>query len=73
MLKEIWECDESRYPARTSNPPKGSADSAAKSMGYYDKKNYDRHGYGSYQAYVGNVPDQPDDYQSKSLSEVESG
>ena len=73
MLKEIWECDESCYPASTSNPPKGSGDSAPKSAGYYDKKNYDQRGYGSYQAHVANVPDEPDDYQSESLSEVESG
>ena len=73
MLKEIWECDESRYPASTSNPPKGSSDSAAKSTGYYDKKNYDLCSYGSYQAHAANVPDEPDNYQSESLSEVESG
>ena len=73
MLKEIRECDESCYPASTSNPPKGSSDGAAKSAGYYDKKNYDRCGYGSYQARTANVPDEPDDYQSESLSEVESG
>ena len=42
MLKEIQECDESRYPASTSNPPKGSSDSTPRSAGYYDKKNYDR-------------------------------
>ena len=41
MLKEIRECDESRYPASTSNPPKGSSDGTAKNAGYYDKKNYD--------------------------------
>ena len=34
MLKEIRECDESRYPASTSNPPKGSGDGAPKSAGY---------------------------------------
>ena len=73
MLKEIRECDESRYLASTSNPPKGSSDGAPKSAGYYDKKNYDRHGYGSYQARAANVPDEPDDYQSESLSEVKSG
>ena len=73
MLKEIRECDESRYPASTSNPPKGSSDGAPKSAGYYDKKNYDWRGYGSYQAHAANVPDEPDDYQSESLSEVESG
>ena len=73
MLKEIRECDESRYPASISNPPKGSGDGTPKSVGYYDKKNYDRHGYGSYQARAANVPDELDDYQSDSLSEVESG
>ena len=73
MLKEIWECDESHYPASTSNPPKGSGDGTPKSVGYYNKKNNDRHGYGSYQARVANVPDELDDYQSDSLSEVESG
>ena len=41
MLKEIRECDESRYPASTSNPPKGSGDGTAKNAGYYDKKSYD--------------------------------
>ena len=73
MLKEIWECDESRYLASTSNPPKGSSDGTPKSAGYYDKKNYDRRGYGSHQACIANVPDEADDYQSDSLSEVESG
>ena len=72
MLKEIWECDESQYPTSTSNPPKGSGDSTAKNAGYYDKKNYDWRGYGSYQARVANVREDPDDYQSDSLSEVES-
>ena len=24
MLKETWECEESRYPANTSHPPKGT-------------------------------------------------
>ena len=42
MLKEIQECDDSQYLASTSNPPKGSSDSTPKSVGYYDKKNYDR-------------------------------
>ena len=72
LLKEIWECDESRYPASTSNPPKGSGDCTPKSAGYYDKKNYDRCSYGSYQACAANIPDEPDEYQSDSLSEVES-
>ena len=61
MLKEIRECDESRYLAITSNPPKGSGDGTPKSVGYYDKKNYDWHGYGSYQAHAVNIPDEPDD------------
>ena len=42
MLKEIWECDESRYLASTSNPPKGTGDGPAKNTNYYDKKNYGR-------------------------------
>ena len=54
-------------------PPKGSGDGTPKSAGYYDKKNYDRRGYGSYQARVANVPDELDNYQSDSLSEVKSG
>ena len=41
MLKEIWECNESRYPASTSNPSKGTGDGLAKNTNYYDKKNYD--------------------------------
>ena len=73
MLKEIRECDESRYPASTSNPPKGSSDGTPKSAGYYNKKNYNQHSYGSYQAHAANVPDEPDEYQSDSLLEVESG
>ena len=73
MLKEIRECDESRYPASTSNPPKGSGDGTPKSAGYYDKKNYDRCSYGSYKAHMANIPDEPDEYQSDSLLEVESG
>ena len=72
MLKEIWECDESRYPASTSNPPKGSGDGTPKSAGYYDRKGHDRHSYGSYQARVVNIPDEPEEYQSDSLSEVKS-
>ena len=62
MLKEIRECDESQYPASTSNPPKASGDGTAKNVGYYDKKNYDRCGYGSYQARMANVLEDPDDY-----------
>ena len=42
MLKEIWECDESRYPVSTSNPPKGSGDGTTKNTGYYDERNYDQ-------------------------------
>ena len=72
MLKEIWECDESRYPVNTSNPPKGSGDGSAKNTSYYNKQNYDRRGYGSYQAHSANVWDGPEDYKSDSLSEVES-
>ena len=72
MLKEIWECDKSLYLVNTSNPPKGSSDSSAKNTGYYDKKNYDWHGYGSYQARSANVREDPEDYQSDLLLEVES-
>ena len=72
MLKEIWECDESRYPVNTSNPPKGFEDGPAKNTSYYDKRNYDQHGYGSYQAQSTNVLEDPEDYQSDSLSEVKS-
>ena len=72
MLKEIRECDESRYPVNTSNPPKGSSDSPAKNTGYYEKRNYDWCGYGSYQVRSANVWEDPEDYKSDSLSEVES-
>ena len=72
MPKEIRECDESRYPVSTSNPPKGSGDGPNKNTSYYDKKNYDWHGYGSYQACSANVWEDPEDYQSDSLLEVES-
>ena len=72
MLKEIRECDESRYPVSTSNFPKGSGNGSTKNTGYYDKKNYDRRGYGSYQACSANVREDPEDYQSDSLLEVES-
>ena len=41
MLKEIRECDESRYLVNTLNPPKGSGDGQAKTTSYYDKKGYD--------------------------------
>ena len=47
-------------------------EATAKNAGYYDKKNHDRHSYGSYQACVANVLEDPSDYQSDSLSEVES-
>ena len=69
MLKEIRECDESRYPASTSNPPKGTGDGPAKNTNYYDKKNYDRRGYGNYTACTVNIWDSPEDYESDSLSE----
>ena len=69
MLKEIQECNESRYPASTSNPPKGTGDGPAKNTNYYDKKNYDRLGYGNYTASARNVWDSPEDYESDSLSE----
>ena len=72
MLKEIRECDESQYLVSTSNCPKGSGDGSNKNTGYYDKKNYDRRGYGSYQARSANVWEDPEDYQSDSLSEVKS-
>ena len=72
MLKEIWECDESHYPVSTLNPPKGSDDGSAKNAGYYEKRNYDRRGYGSYHARSANVREDLEDYQSDSMSEVES-
>ena len=72
MLKEIRECDESWYPANTLNPQKGSGDGQAKNTSYHDKKNYDRCGYGTYQSEVTNVQEELDDYQSDSLSDVES-
>ena len=69
MLKEIWECDESRYLASISNPPKETGDGPAKNTNYYDKKNYDRRRYGNYTAHAANIRDEPDDYESDSLSE----
>ena len=72
MLKEIQECDESRYPVSTSNSPKGSGDGSTKNTGYYDKKNYDWRGYSSYQACSANVREDPEDYQSDLLLEVKS-
>ena len=72
MLKEIRECDESWYLVSTSNPPKGSGDGPNKNTSYYDKKNYDWHGYGSYQACSANVWEDLEDYQLDSLSDVES-
>ena len=64
MLKEIRECDESRYPASTSNPPESTGDGPVKNTSYYDKKNY-----GNYMAHAVNVGDSPEDYESDSLSE----
>ena len=72
MLKEIRQCDKSQYPVSTLNSLKASGDGSNKNTGYYDKKNYDRHGYGSYQACSANVREDLEDYQSDSLSEVES-
>ena len=72
MLKEIRECEESWYPVNTSNPPKGSTDGQAKNTGYYDKKGYDWCGYGNYQSWAANIWEELDDYQSNSLSGVES-
>ena len=69
MLKEIRECDESRYPANTSHPPKSANDGPAKNTNYYDKKNYDRWGYGNYTAQAANVPEDPDNHKSDSLSD----
>ena len=60
MLKEIRECDESRYLASTSNPPKSTGDGPVKNTNYYDKKNYDQWGYGNYTARAANI-------QTKSL------
>ena len=72
VLKEIRECDESQYPVSTSNSLKGSGDGSNKNTSCYDKKNYDWHSYGSYQACSANVREDPEEYQSDSLSEVES-
>ena len=36
MLKEIRECDESRYSVNTSNPPREPGDGPAKNTGYSD-------------------------------------
>ena len=69
MLKEIQECNELRYPANTSHPPKSTNDGPAKNTNYYDKKNYDRRGYGSYTAWAANVSDDPDNHKSDSLSD----
>ena len=54
------------------NPPKGSGDGHCKASGYYDKKDYDKHGHGSYLARAANVWTEPDNYESDSLSDVES-
>ena len=72
MLKEIRECDESQYLANTSHPPKSTNDGPAKNTNYYDKKNYDRQGYGNYTAWAANVPDDPDNHESDSLSDEAS-
>ena len=72
MLKEIQECDESHYPVNTSTPPKESGDGSAKNTGYYDKRNYDRRAYGSYQAHSASVRNDLEDYESDSLLEIES-
>ena len=69
MLKEIQECNESRYPASTSNPPKSTGDGPVKNTNYYDKKNYDRRGYGNYMARAANIWDSLEDYESDSLLE----
>ena len=60
-------------PGKYFKPPKGSGDRSAKNTSYYDKGNYDRCGYGSYQAHLANVKEDPEDYESDSLLEVESG
>ena len=72
MLKEIRECDELQYPANTSHPPKSTNDGPAKNTNYYDKKNYDRWEYGNYTAWAVNVPDEPDNHESDSLSDEAS-
>ena len=69
MLKEIWECDELRYLASTSNPPKSTGDGPAKNTNYYDKKNYDQRGYRNYTANAANIRNSLEDYESDSLSE----
>ena len=61
MLKEIQECDESQYLVSISSPAKGAGDCSVKNTGYYDKRNYDRHGYGSYQTCSANVQEDPED------------
>ena len=71
MLKEIWECNESRYLVNTSHPPKSTSDGPVKNTNYYDKK-YDRRGYGNYTAQAANVPDDPENHESDSLSEETS-
>ena len=59
-------------PSKYIKPLKGSGDGSAKNTTYYNKRNYDQHGYGSYQACLANVRDDLEDYESDSLSEVES-
>ena len=72
MLKEIRECNELRYPANTSHPPKSTSNGPAKNTNFYDKKNYDRWGYGNYTARAANVLDDPDNHESDSMSEETS-
>ena len=54
------------------NPPKGSGDGHVKNTGYHDKKSYNKCGYGNYQSRAANVWEEPEEYWSDSLSEVES-
>ena len=72
MLKEIQESEESRYLVNSSNPPKRSGDGHSKNTSYHDKKNYDKHGYGSYQARAVNVWEGLEEFQTDSLSDVET-
>ena len=69
MLKEIWECDESRYLVSISHPPKGTYNSSVMNTNYYDKKNHDWWGYRYYMAQVANIPGDPGNYESDSLSD----
>ena len=72
LVKEIRECNELWYPANTSHPPKGTNVGPAKNTNYYDKKNYGRRGYRNYTARAANVPDDPDNHESDSLSDEAS-